>query len=440
MPVTPTYPGVYIQELPSPVHSITGVATSIAAFVGYTPRGIDNRAEELFSFSDFERLFGGLAANSELSYAVQQFFQNGGSQAYVVRTPMHGATGANVVFDGIQFTALSSGSWADGQVLVDVDVQGVNLVADNLAFNLTITDLADQTTEYFPNVTLNSASSRYLTAVVNDADNGSQVVKASFPGVAPTTPATVSGIVGGLITTAGVNTAIGGSSSATVASQDFSLQLSTSLPTTPPSPLPVTIKIIGNGAAIPQTLSGLAALVQSAINAFLAVHMPGASVQCSVAPSTTGQGIRVNALLPQNPDAVLTFSAPASGGDASAALGFNSPAVVNVAHYALGTTHAYQSQTSSAQGSDGSGLPQTADIIGDQAAFTGIYALLKVDIFNLLSIPDATRAIPSNPSSPDPNINTSAIYSAAISLCDARRAFLLVDAPANVGTVSAAVD
>ena len=34
MPVTPTYPGVYIQELTSPVHTITGVATSIAAFVG----------------------------------------------------------------------------------------------------------------------------------------------------------------------------------------------------------------------------------------------------------------------------------------------------------------------------------------------------------------------------------------------------------------------
>ena len=78
---TYTYPGVYIQELPSPVHPITGVATSIAAFVGYTARGIDNRAQAIYSFSDFERLYGGLASNSEVSYAVQQFFQNGGSQA-----------------------------------------------------------------------------------------------------------------------------------------------------------------------------------------------------------------------------------------------------------------------------------------------------------------------------------------------------------------------
>ena len=74
-----SYPGVYIQELPSPVHSIAGVATSIAAFVGYTARGIDNRAQAIYSFGDFQRLYGGLASNSEVSYAVQQFYQNGGS-------------------------------------------------------------------------------------------------------------------------------------------------------------------------------------------------------------------------------------------------------------------------------------------------------------------------------------------------------------------------
>jgi len=67
VPISVSYPGVYIQELPSPVHTIIGVATSITAFVGYTANGIDNRAEQIFSFGDFERLFGGLASDSELS-------------------------------------------------------------------------------------------------------------------------------------------------------------------------------------------------------------------------------------------------------------------------------------------------------------------------------------------------------------------------------------
>ena len=87
MAMTYTYPGVYIEEQQSSSHPITGVQTSIAAFVGYTKSGINNRAQEIFSFGDYERLYGGLASNSEVSYAVQQFFQNGGAQAWIVRTP-----------------------------------------------------------------------------------------------------------------------------------------------------------------------------------------------------------------------------------------------------------------------------------------------------------------------------------------------------------------
>src|SRR5580704_10517806 len=85
MPVNPTYPGVYIEEIPSGVHTITGVATSIAAFVDVFSTGPMDKAVQLFSFADFQRQFGGLNALSEASYAIQQFFLNGGSQAYVVR-------------------------------------------------------------------------------------------------------------------------------------------------------------------------------------------------------------------------------------------------------------------------------------------------------------------------------------------------------------------
>src|SRR6266566_4664280 len=85
MPVGLTYPGVYIEELPSGVHTITGVSTSIAAFVGYTPRGAVDEAVHIFSFADFERNFGGLSVDSPLSYCAKHFFQNGGTEAYVVR-------------------------------------------------------------------------------------------------------------------------------------------------------------------------------------------------------------------------------------------------------------------------------------------------------------------------------------------------------------------
>ena len=53
MPVAPTYPGVYIEEIPSGVRTITGVATSIAAFVGRARRGPVNEAIVINSFGDF---------------------------------------------------------------------------------------------------------------------------------------------------------------------------------------------------------------------------------------------------------------------------------------------------------------------------------------------------------------------------------------------------
>lgn len=85
MPVQPTYPGVYIEEIPSGVRTITGVATSITAFIGRAARGPVNKATTINSFGDFERIFGGLWVESTLGFALRDFYLNGGSQAIVVR-------------------------------------------------------------------------------------------------------------------------------------------------------------------------------------------------------------------------------------------------------------------------------------------------------------------------------------------------------------------
>jgi uncharacterized protein len=462
-----TYPGVYIQELPSPVHAITGVATSITAFVGYTARGIDGRAQAIYSFGDFQRLYGGLASNSEVSYSVQQFYQNGGQQAYVVRTPMHYPTTGAVPYAmvgfgvplapataGLTFSALSSGQWANGKLLLDVDVQGLDLTTatgDPLAFNLTVTNLADGTTEYFPSVSLNSNQQNFVAAVINDPDNGSQLVKVLAALPATPTALTVTGLLGtplpytsvaGVNYLEGVNTPLGGSATSTTANADCSLTLTLPASFTPSS---LVIKIIGNGSPISQTVAGLASQLQQAINTALAINVPGASVVCSAAPNgATTFGIRVNALLPNLPDAIISFSAPTgtpTPNDASAALGLAAPTSSNLAHYALGTgvSNAGLGYASTAATAP-VGLPYSTDLIGDPLAFTGIYALNKVPIFNMLCIPEAARALPGNPNSPDPNINPVEIYSAAITLCDQLRAMLLIDCPPNVNTVAGAVD
>lgn len=97
MPVQPSYPGVYIEEIPSSAHTVTPAPTSLAVFVGYThpfkTKAYDT-AVRLFSFTDYEREFGGFFTNAaytadadkfgSVAHAVYQFFLNGGSDCYVV--------------------------------------------------------------------------------------------------------------------------------------------------------------------------------------------------------------------------------------------------------------------------------------------------------------------------------------------------------------------
>jgi len=81
----PQYPGVFVEEVPNGVRTIDGVSTSVTAFIGAASRGSSYRAVRIDSFTKFEQRFGGLIANCDLGYAVQQFFLNGGEDAWVVR-------------------------------------------------------------------------------------------------------------------------------------------------------------------------------------------------------------------------------------------------------------------------------------------------------------------------------------------------------------------
>lgn len=119
MPVTPTYPGLYIQETQSSVHTITPAPTNIAVFIGYThplKTLAANWGQPVLvnGFADYQRNFGGFLRSTvyalsgasqwvsngtteyanpqeapglsfgDMASAVNQFFLNGGQQAYIV--------------------------------------------------------------------------------------------------------------------------------------------------------------------------------------------------------------------------------------------------------------------------------------------------------------------------------------------------------------------
>ena len=107
MPVTLSYPGVYIEEVPSGVRTITGVATSITAFIGRASRGAEDEPTRVQSFAEYERVFGGLWRDSSMSYAVQQFFQNGGNDALIVRVQNGGSAATLTLATGFNLVAAS---------------------------------------------------------------------------------------------------------------------------------------------------------------------------------------------------------------------------------------------------------------------------------------------------------------------------------------------
>lgn len=210
MPVTPTYPGVYIEEVPSGVRTITGVATSITAFVGRARRGPDDVAVTINSYADFERNFGSLWLDSTLGYAVRDFYLNGGSQAIIVRlfhadpgdptatTPVVGKPSkSKISVDAITLEAAYKGKWGMNLRAI-IDIQVPKDVAERFGltqadlFNLTIIDAGPGgTTEKFLNLTTKDSPRRIDKVLLQE----SKLVR--WDGPYPTTPPAIPTIAAG---------------------------------------------------------------------------------------------------------------------------------------------------------------------------------------------------------------------------------------------------
>jgi phage tail sheath protein FI len=172
MPQTLTFPGVYIEEAPSSVHPITGVATSITAFVGRALRGPVDQAITITSLSDFERIFGGVWLESNLGYAVQDFYRNGGSTAVIVRVHKTKAatdTASLSLGSGtrqVNLQAASPGAW--GSKLTATIDDEVADPSDTTTFNLTVTDTGTGKVEVFRNVSFATGSARRYDNVLKN--------------------------------------------------------------------------------------------------------------------------------------------------------------------------------------------------------------------------------------------------------------------------------
>jgi phage tail sheath protein FI len=175
MPGPYTYPGVYIEEIPSGVRTIAGVSTSDTAFVDFFPRGPMNQAVRITSFADFERVFGGLDTRSEGSYAIQQYYLNGGQVAWVVRVAGGNPRPASLDVVGgslpqnvLTIQAASEGVWGNNvEIGIDYRTRPTGL------FNLAVREVVTRggrrvlvNSEVHRNLSMDVSSPRYAVDVV----------------------------------------------------------------------------------------------------------------------------------------------------------------------------------------------------------------------------------------------------------------------------------
>ena len=140
--------GMDVREEAGAEQSIARAPTALTAFVGRTLRGPVNRPVLLRSFADFERVFGGLWQPSTLSYAVEQYFESGGSTAVVVRVA-NGARPCTITLpaqgQSLVLKALSPGTREFLRAAVDCDGIGEN---ESLRFNLVLQRVRSVGSEY----------------------------------------------------------------------------------------------------------------------------------------------------------------------------------------------------------------------------------------------------------------------------------------------------
>lgn len=409
MPVQPTYPGVYIPEVLSGARTITGVPMSIAAFIDYFKCGITNYPVKVFNWGDFEREFGGLDIQSEASYAIQQFFLNGGTCAWVIRTISGNFRVASVEIPSAQVKAFvieagrfdpetqpnttNPGEWGNN-LRVDIDYP---TPASDEYFNLTVYLVENRNgqeemilSELYPGLSINPADKKFAETVINDENSGSRLVRVKEVGkMRPFQTGTVSG-------------AIAMWAKLTSSSPQLNLDIAGEKGHVKLSAIPGSLREARDllEIAIRASRPDLKSFAQAAVSIY------DNCLRIKAGPSRSCLDILLFSASDQDPTTIKELKLDAKSG-----------AIVNPQRYVF-------------EGGANGKLPDANALIGNPSEKTGIYALDKVDLFNILCIP-RTANVGTDPNQMSETESETVIQTASI-YCENKRAFFIMDTKAGV--------
>lgn len=424
-----SYPGVYIQEVPSGVRTITSVSTSIAAFIDFFKEGPMNEAVQIFGMADFDRIFGGLDKRSMASYAISQFFLNGGTQAYVVRVADKDIGGTSEIktasvkikniigasVDILEIKAANPGAWGNN-LRIDIDH---NTSDPNKYFNLYVTrydgpsgQAKALTTETYLGLSVVIGDMKYVDTVVND---GSKLIRVTHLATAPanTLPAATGTLSGGL-------TALGKTEFNGLRNGKLSIKVGIGDVKT------ATIDTWSTDAV--ETLTQFRPYLEQAIRAVDNTSPVFAGARVEVVDGKYLRiltGRRSSSYVP----AELVVISKSGADPTPETLKLMGVGLLgnNVQEYQLGASASVSAMTAGTVGGDGK-EPTPAEIIGSQAVepHTGMYALDYVDLFNIMCVPRTAEL---------KDVDMVTAVDNLLKYCSDKRAFMIVDIPSKTNEV-----
>jgi phage tail sheath protein FI len=185
----PAFSSIVVTEGPDADSAIARRPSAVTAFIGRTLRGPVNRPVSIYSFAEFHNMFGGLWQQSTLSYAVEQFFDNGGRHAVIVRV-VNGGAPATITLpcgeESLTLAALSPGSREALRASVDYDNVGSN---EPERFNLVVQRVRTRGSEriedqeIFRRLSIVPGTARFITTALQDS--GLVRVRGTVPAVRP---------------------------------------------------------------------------------------------------------------------------------------------------------------------------------------------------------------------------------------------------------------
>lgn len=167
--------GIVVAEAPGADHAIARLPSSVCAFVGRTLRGPVDQPVAVRSFAEFQQVFGGLWQPSPLPYAVEQFFENGGRRAVIVRVCNGGAPATITLPCGKESLTLEARSPGSREALrASVDYDNIAGTEDD-RFNLVVQRVRSAGSEHiedqeiFRRLSIVPGTTRFVTTALHES-------------------------------------------------------------------------------------------------------------------------------------------------------------------------------------------------------------------------------------------------------------------------------